>query len=70
MDRVKLIFISSIAVLFLITGNAFAACDASLPATGYRDDVFIIVNDNSIDSCQVAVYYAQQRGLGQNNIIH
>ncbi len=70
MDRVKLIFLSSIALLFLITGNAVAACDTNLPATGVRDDVFIIVNDNSIDSCKVGAYYAEQRGIGRNNIIH
>lgn len=70
MDRVKFIFLGSIVLLLLTTGNAFATCDSSLPATGTRDDVFIIVNDNSIDSCGVGTYYAQQRGIGRNNIIH
>ncbi|MGB5281832.1 MAG: hypothetical protein WBN37_11000, partial [Arenicellales bacterium] len=46
------------------------SCDSSLPATGVRDDVLIVVNDNSLDSCEVGRYYAEKRGLGQNNIVH
>jgi uncharacterized protein (TIGR03790 family) len=35
-----------------------------------RDDVLIIVNNNSIDSPQVGAYYAQQRGIDAANIVH
>ena len=35
-----------------------------------RDDVLIVVNDNSIDSPQVGAYYAQQRGIDPANIVH
>lgn len=50
--------------------NVFAGCDSTLPVTGDRDDVLIIVNDNSLDSCEVGKYYAEKRNLGQNNIAH
>ncbi|VAW57977.1 hypothetical protein MNBD_GAMMA11-2884 [hydrothermal vent metagenome] len=56
--------------LLLSSANAMAQCDVTLPAQGNRDDVLIIVNDNSLDSCEVGRYYAEQRGLGQNNILH
>lgn len=48
----------------------YATCDDALPAQGVRDDVLIIVNDNSLDSCEVGRYYAEKRGLGRNNILH
>ena len=35
-----------------------------------RDDVLIIVNDNSVDSPQVGAYYAQQRDINPANIVH
>ena len=35
-----------------------------------RDDVLIVVNDNSIDSAQVGAYYAQQRDIDPANIVH
>ena len=35
-----------------------------------RDDVLIVVNDNSIDSPQVGAYYAQQRDIDPANIVH
>ncbi len=35
-----------------------------------RDDVLIIVNDNSLDSPQVGAYYAQQRDINPANIVH
>ena len=35
-----------------------------------RDDILIVVNDNSLDSCEVGRYYAESRGLGKNNIAH
>lgn len=52
------------------TPNLYAACDATLPVVGAREDVLVIVNDNSKDSCEVGKYYAEKRGLGQNNIVH
>lgn len=44
----------------------------TLPTTAHalRDDVLIIVNDNSIDSPQIGAYYAQQRNINQANIVH
>ncbi len=35
-----------------------------------RDDVLIIVNDNSIDSPQLGAYYAEQRDIDPANIVH
>ena len=40
------------------------------PAYAQRDDVLIIVNDNSSDSKQVGEYYASQRNISFNNIVH
>ncbi len=42
------------------------------PVTAYafRDDVLVIVNDNSIDSPQIGAYYAQQRNINPANIVH
>ncbi len=40
------------------------------PAQAARDDVLIIVNDNSVDSPDIGLYYARQRGIDQNNIVH
>ena len=45
----------------------FLFCATALAA---RDDVLIIVNDNSIDSPQVGTYYAQQRNIAAANIVH
>ena len=59
-----------LSVLFLYSTAAQADCDATLPATGARDDVLIIVNDNALGSCELGRYYAERRGLGQNNIVH
>ena len=42
----------------------------SLPAHALRDDVLVIVNDNSVDSPQVGDYYRQQRGINPANIVH
>jgi len=35
-----------------------------------RDDVLVIVNDNSIDSPQLGAYYAEQRDIDPANIVH
>ncbi len=45
----------------IICGNVVAAL---------RDDVLIIVNDNSVDSPALGAYYAQQRGIDPANIVH
>ena len=51
-----------------ITGILMAM--ASFSAHALRDDVLVIVNDNSTDSPQVGAYYAQQRGIDPANIVH
>ncbi|VAX00406.1 hypothetical protein MNBD_GAMMA21-73 [hydrothermal vent metagenome] len=56
--------------LFIVSAYASAACDSTLPVQSVRDDVLVVINDNSIDSCEVGRYYAVQRGLGQNNVLH
>lgn len=58
------------AGIFLYGNVVFAACDDGLPEQGSRDDILIVVNDNSLDSCEVGRYYAEQRGLGRSNIVH
>ncbi len=67
---VKGFFLSLVSIYTLFFANVYAACDSSLPAVGTRDDVLIVVNDNSLDSCAVGSYYALKRGLGKNNIVH
>lgn len=52
------------------TQMVWAACDDTLPASGSRNDVLVIVNDNAVDSCEVGRYYAQKRQLGRSNIVH
>lgn len=49
-----------LVTLFCLSTNAYAL----------RNDVLIIVNDNSIDSPQVGQYYAQQRGIDLARIVH
>ncbi len=67
----KTLALFSLSLSILLTStHAMAACDSALPAQGVRDDVLIIINDNATDSCEVGRYYAEQRGLGQNNILH
>ena len=39
-------------------------------ALALRNDVLIIVNDNSVDSPQLGAYYAQQRDIDPANIVH
>ena len=54
------------AVLFVgLSGTTSAAAAQAL-----RDDVLVVVNDNSIDSPQLGAYYAQQRGIDPANIVH
>ena len=52
-----------VSLLFFIT---------ILPSTAYalRDDVIVIVNDNSVDSPLIANYYVQQRNINPANILH
>lgn len=35
-----------------------------------RNDVLVVVNDNSKDSLEIGTYYAQQRNVPLNNIVH
>lgn len=64
--RLSFVFLTPL----FFTSNVFASCDDLLPATGVRDDVLVIVNDNSPDSCEVGKYYAEKRNLGRSNIVH
>lgn len=50
------------ALLVLLCGSG--------QALALRDDVLVIVNDNSIDSPLVGAHYAQQRGIDPANIVH
>ena len=47
-------------LLFLFVTNVYAS----------RDDVLIVVNDNSIDSPLLGEYYAQKRSIAPTNIAH
>jgi len=55
--------IAVLAVLFPLTF-------AFQPAHAAREDILVIVNDNSIDSPQVGQYYAQRRGVDPAHIVH
>lgn len=49
---------------------SFAASFASAPSYAQRNDVLIVVNDNSVDSVQVGAHYAAQRDVVNTNIVH
>ncbi|WP_198266193.1 TIGR03790 family protein [sulfur-oxidizing endosymbiont of Gigantopelta aegis] len=68
--KVVRLFCAVTMLSMMFSTQVLAACDDSLPAIGNRDDVLIIVNDNAKDSCVVGKYYAEQRGVGKNNIVH
>jgi hypothetical protein len=51
----------------VLGGQAVAAC---APAQILRDDVLVVVNDNSISSPQVGDYYCEQRGIDPANVAH
>ncbi len=51
------------AVVFLLL------CKVSVVEAA-RDDVRIVVNDNSVDSPQIGAYYAQRRGIDPANIVY
>lgn len=72
MERARIGIIATIVAFcsILYCSTVGAECESGLPLTGSRDDVLIIVNDNSIDSCEVATHYALARGLGSKNIVH
>ncbi len=55
-------------ILGLLIG--ILALTASSNAMALRDDVLIVVNDNSVDSPQLGAYYAQQRAIDPANIVH
>lgn len=52
---------SLLALLFLLFGTA---------AHASRDDVLVLVNDNSKDSPQIGEYYAEQRNINPANVVH
>ncbi|MEA2079433.1 MAG: TIGR03790 family protein, partial [Pseudomonadota bacterium] len=52
----------------LLAACLFLTLSASVDAA--RDDVLIVVNDNSIDSPVVGAYYAEQRDIAPENIVH
>ncbi|MEN8762577.1 MAG: hypothetical protein ABF290_09090, partial [Thiogranum sp.] len=52
---------------FLIVFIALTACSNVM---ALRDDVLVVVNDNSIDSPTLGAYYAQQRDIDPANIVH
>ncbi len=56
-----------VSLALLLSGAARAAC---APQQVVRDDVLIVVNDNSIDSPTVGDYYCEQRGIAPGNIAH
>ncbi len=61
--------VAKIAIMrILLTACLFLTLSASVYAA--RDDVLIVVNDNSIDSPQVGAYYARQRDIDPANIVH
>lgn len=64
------LFSKILLVLLSIHALDVVACEQNLPSTGARDDVLVIVNNNSRDSCEVGRYFSERRGLGQNNILH
>jgi hypothetical protein len=53
------VFILSLALIFVVfRGQTQTSdCDSDLPEHGSRDDILIVVNDNSLDSCAVGRYY-------------
>lgn len=50
----------AVATMFFLSASSFAV----------RNDVLVIVNDNSLDSPQVGAYYAAQRDIPSSNIVH
>jgi len=60
-----LFFLSVLSLVF--SSQAFSACS---PEQILRDDVLIVVNDNSRDSAQVGDYYCERRGIDPANIVH
>lgn len=49
---------------------AWLLCAATTAGAALRDDVLVIVNDNSLDSPLVGAYYAEQRGIDPANVVH
>ena len=59
-------------LLVLLVGSVFGgqAAAACAPAQILRDDLLVVVNDNSISSPQVGDYYCEQRGINPANVAH
>ncbi len=56
--------------MFRLIVACLLLCTVSIVEAALRDDVLIIVNDNSVDSPALGAYYAQQRGIDPANIVH
>ena len=54
----------------IIAGVCLVMIDLPVYAATMRDDVLVVVNENSIDSAQLGAYYTQQRGIDPANIVH
>ena len=66
MNAPAALFISLVFSL-VFCGEAFSACS---PEKILRDDVLIVVNDNSVGSAQIGEHYCEQRGIDPANIVH
>lgn len=62
----KVAVLSRLAILALM----FLSWAGVASAQTLRDDVLVLVNDNSRDSALVGEYYAQQRGIDPQNVVH
>ena len=68
---ISVVILSLVLIFVIFRGQTQTSdCDNDLPEHGSRDDILIIVNDNSRDSCAVGRYYAVKRNLGTANIAH
>ena len=54
----------------LIIGVLFAFYFCTYATASQRNDVLVIINDNSHDSPLIGNYYAEQRGVVPANVIH
>ena len=61
---------SQLSILRVLVFGLLSCHLAAAHALPQRNDVLIVVNDNSIDSPLVGEYYAQQRGIDPANIVH
>ena len=62
--------IARAALVLISVALSFETLAACAPDAILRNDVLIIVNDNSIASPQVGDYYCEQRGINPAHIAH